>query len=202
MIIIIFPKIQKKNEIEFLTSGYRRHCPREADNNFATHICNANLGKFILVKNNGKVEFVVCSNCKKVYFSNMILCKCYKEYYTEIISPKKKEDEFILPATWENYHCKQIVNEKMQCIKCQENLYINLKTNMLICLNKKCKFTSKPNKIAWTCSICQEDFKSSAILYNPLDLGLIKKNHKTNSALGSKGPPHPGPLLQSQSFFH
>ena len=197
-------KNSKKNEIEFLTSGYRRHCPREADNDFGTHICNANLGKFILVKNNGKVEFVICSNCKKVYFSNMILCKCYKchkEYYTEIISPKKNEDEFILPATWENYHCKQIVNEKMQCIKCQENLYINLKTNMLICLNKKCKFTSKPNKISWTCSICQEDFKSSAIPYNPLDLEIIKKIIKQTLLQGQRAHPTRVPCCKINVFF-
>ena len=44
----------------------------------------------------------------------MILCKCYKcniEYYTEILP--NKENEFILPATWDNYHCKQIMKEKM-----------------------------------------------------------------------------------------
>ena len=197
-------KNSKKNETEFLTNGYRRHCPREADNDFGMHTCNANLGKFILVKKNGKVEFVVCSNCKKVYFSSMILCKCYKchkEYYTEIISFKKKEDEFLLPATWENYHCKQIVNEKMQCIKCQENLYIDLKTNMLVCLNKKCKFTSKPNKIAWTCSICQEDFKSSAIPYNPLDLEIIKKIIKQTLLQGQRAHPTRVPCCKVNVFF-
>ena len=195
-------KNSKKNQSEFLTHGYRRHCAREVDNHFATHICNSNLGKFILAKKSGKVEFVICSNCRKVYFSNMILCKCYKcskEYYTEILS--KNDDEFLLPATWENYHCKQICNEKIQCIKCQETLYINLKTGMLNCLNKKCNFVSKANKIMWTCSICQEDFKSGAIPYNPLDLEIIKKIIKQTLLQGQRAHPSRVPCCKTNVFF-
>ena len=54
-------KNSKNSNIEFLINGYRRHCRREVDNEFATHICKSNLGKFILVKSNGKVEYVICS---------------------------------------------------------------------------------------------------------------------------------------------
>ena len=195
-------KNSKKGDIEFLTDKYRRHCIKGVDNEFATHTCNYNLGKFILVKKNGNIEFVICSNCKKVYYSNMILCKCYKcnkEYYTEILS--KNDDEFLLPATWENYHCKQIVNEKIKCIKCHEVLYINLKTGMLNCLNKKCSFNSKPNKILWTCAICQEDFKSGAIPYNPLDLEIIKKVVKQTLLQKQKAHPNIVPCCKINVFF-
>ena len=195
-------KNTKKNDIEFLTNKYRRHCIKETDNEFATHICNSNLGKFILVKKYGKIEFVICSNCKKVYYSNMILCKCYKcnkEYYTEILS--KNDDEFLLPATWENYHCKQIVNEKIKCIKCHEILYINLKTGMLNCSNKKCNFNSKPTKILWTCAICQEDFKSGAIPYNPLEVEIIKKIVKQTLLQKQKAHPNFVPCCKINVFF-
>ena len=195
-------KNSKRNDTEFLINQYRRHCLNEVDNSHATHICNSKLGKFILVKKYGKNEFVICSNCKKVYYSNMILCKCYKcnkEYYTEILP--KNEDEFLLPATWENYHCKQIANEKIKCIKCHENFYINLKTGMLVCLNKKCNFTSKPLRILWTCSICQEDFKSKAIPYNPLDLEIIKKIIKQTLFQKQRAHPNKVPCCKINVFF-
>ena len=157
----------KNDKVKFLSSKYRRHCINEVYNDFAYHTCSNKLGKFILVEKNDKVDFVICSNCKKVYYDTMILCKCYKcnkEYYTEIF--QNNEDEYILPATWDNYHCKQITNEKMKCIKCHNILYINIKTNTLICLNKKCNFISKLNKILWNCTICKQDFNCGANPYN------------------------------------
>ena len=68
----------KNDKVKFLTSGYRRHCINEVYNDFAFHNCSAKLGKFILVEKNDKIDFVICSNCKKVYYDTMILCKCYK----------------------------------------------------------------------------------------------------------------------------
>ena len=192
----------KRKNIEFLVNQYRRHCLNEVENEHATHTCDPKFGKFILVKKYGKTEFVICSHCKKVYYSNMILCKCYKcnkEYFTEILS--KNEDEFLLPATWDNYHCKQIANEKIKCIKCHENFYINMKTGMLVCLNKKCNFSSKPLRILWTCSICQEEFKSGAIPYNSLDLIIIKRIIKQTLFLKQKAHPYKVPCCKINVFF-
>ena len=132
----------------------------------------------------------------------MILCKCYKcniEYYTEILP--NNEDEFILPATWDNYHCKQINKEKIKCIKCRETFYINLKTGNLVCLNKNCNFTTKPNKILWTCSICNKDFKSGAIPYNPLDLEIIKKLIKQTLFQKQKAHPNKVPCCKVNVFY-
>ena len=192
----------KNDKIKYLTSGYRRHCINEVNNEFATHTCNAKLGKFILVEKNGKIDFVICSNCKKVYYDTMISCKCYKcniEYYTEILP--NNENEYLLPATWDNYHCKQITKEKMKCIKCRDNLYLNLKTNTLICHNKNCNFSSNPNKILWTCSICNQDFKSGAIPYNPLDLEIIKKVIKQTLYLKQYAHPNKVPCCKVNVFF-
>ena len=193
---------KNKNKAKFLTSGYRRHCLNEVDNEFATHTCSAKSGKFILVENNGKIEFLICSHCKKIYNRSMILCKCYKcnlEYYTEILP--NNEDEFILLATWDNYHCKQINKEKIKCIKCRETFYINLKTGNLVCLNKNCNFTTKPNKILWTCSICNKDFKSGAIPYNPLDSEIIKKIIKQTLYLKQFAHPNKVPCCKVNVFY-
>ena len=40
------------------------------------------------------------------------------DYYTNILN--NIEEMNLLPATWDNYHCPQIINEKMKCIKCKE----------------------------------------------------------------------------------
>jgi ribosomal protein L37AE/L43A len=81
----------------------------------------------------------------------------------------------MLLATWDNYHCLQLINEKMKCINCHQYFYINMKNGLLTCLNKKCGFISKPNRILWTCCTCKKDFKSGAIPYNPLDIQVTKK---------------------------
>ena len=197
----------KNDKVKFLTSGYRRHCINEVYNDFAFHNCSAKLGKFILVEKNDKIDFVICSNCKKVYYDTMILCKCYKcnvEYYTEIF--QNNEDEYILPATWDNYHCKQITKEKMKCTKCRDILYINIKTNTLLCLNKRCNFSSKPNKILWNCSICKQNFNSGAQPYNPLDLELIQNVIKQTLSLKQLAHPKKIPCckfnLYSSVFYH
>ena len=195
-------KNHRNDNTKFLISKYRRHCIGEVNNEFATHKCNSKLGKFILVEKNRKTEFLICANCKKVYYDSFILCKCYKcnvEYYTEIL--RNNENEFILPATWENYHCKQITKEKIKCIKCREILNINLKTNMLICLNKNCNYTTKPEKILWTCSICNQDFKSGAIPYNPLELEVIKKIIKQTLYLKQYAHPNKVPCCKVNVFF-
>ena len=54
----------------------------------------------------------------------------------------ENDNENILPATWEKYHCGPIINEIMKCVKCHNILYLNLKTKQLVCQNKKCNFIS------------------------------------------------------------
>ena len=72
---------------------------------------------------------------------------------------------------------------------------------MLICLNKNCNFTSKPNKILWSCAICNQDFKSGAIPYNPLEIEIIKKIIKQTLYLKQYAHPNKVPCCKVNTFF-
>ena len=89
----------------------------------------------------------------------------------------------------------------MKCLKCHNNFYINLKTGMLVCLNKRCNYTSRPSNILWTCSICHEDFKSGAIPFNPLDLEIIKKVIKQTLFQKQRAHPYKVPCCNINVFF-
>ena len=162
------------NKFETLIN-FRKHCFGSED--FASHNCHHKQNRFIIIKDkNEEKKFVICQACKKVYNTSFIKCRCIKcnvDFYTNLL--KDDEDSTLLPATWENYHCQQILKEQMRCIKCQELFFINMNTGMLCCLNKKCNFTSKPMHILWSCSVCEKEFTSKAIPYNPLEVTLIKK---------------------------
>ena len=151
-------------------NNYRPHCMNEQQNsknsNNAIHICG---GKFLIITENSNEinSYVVCSKCKKCYFPSsipMICINCYCFYYSEII-PECVRNENVYLATWSKYHCKNINNEKMSCIKCGEDFW--LKNNRLFC--KNCKFEIESCDIIWTCLICNEDFNSNAKVYNPLE---------------------------------
>ena len=190
-------------------SGFRKHCIHT--NEFASHNCCSNEKDgdknchFIIVNNSDpkkEIKFVVCENCKKVYYSSFILAHCYKcgvDYYTSLLSPEENPE--LLCATWENYHCRQIMNEKMKCIKCNEPFYINMKTGLLMCLNKKCEFISKPTRIMWTCIICKTEFKSGAIPYNPLDVIVTKRLVSQTLLLKHKAHPNKMPCCKINVFF-
>ena len=160
--------------------NYRPHCMSSENNNnlnvndTAIHYCGGNL--LIISENsnnnNNNINianntFIICTKCKKSYFPisiPMLCCYCHSFYYSEVIPENIKNNNCYL-ATWSKYHCKNINNEKMSCIKCGEPFW--LKNNKLFC--KKCKFEIEPNNIIWTCLICNSDFNSNAKIYNPLE---------------------------------
>ena len=172
---------------------YRKHCLNSE--NIPIHKCSSNkFGKFIevLTYNNISIKnkinltnisnssqntsYVICSECKTCYVSSFIKmycpsCQC--NYFSSKL--KDNENENILPATWKEYHCQPIiVNEIMKCIKCEKILYLNLVTKRLVCLNKKCNFSSNPHSIIWKCKICKTDFRSSAKVFNPLENKILQ----------------------------
>ena len=155
--------------------------------------------------NTGKknqIDFVICENCKKVYYSTYILSVCNScnvEYYTSLLTPEENPD--MLLATWKKYHCEQIVNEKMKCIKCREHFYIYMKNGFFTCLNKSCQFTTKPSRILWTCISCKVEFKSDIIPYNPLDVISINKFIKQTILLNHKAHPTKLPCCKLNVFF-
>ena len=195
-------KRRQSNDI-FLT-GFRKHCIHTDE--FLYHNCCTNSIEkchFIIVKNNKKeIKFVVCQNCQKVYYSSFILARCNKcnvDYYTSLLT--KDENPDLLLATWENYHCPQLINEKMKCIKCHEYFFIDMKTGMLNCSNNNCNFVSKPTRILWTCSTCKTEFKSGAIPYNPLDIQVTKRLVSQTLLLKHKAHPNKMPCCKLNVFF-
>ena len=198
----LFEKDNKKNNIKsnnFL-SHFRKHCSKT--DNFAYHNCNNSQSKFYIIEENNIKKYVICINCQKVYLTNMILCHCLNcniDYYSSIL--KKEEDENFLLGTWEKYHCDRIVNEKIKCLKCDDYLYLNLKTNILICLNPKCNFSSSPEKIIWSCNVCGIEFKSNIIVYNPLQNEYIKRIIKQTLFIKHKAHPNKLPCCNLNIFF-
>ena len=190
----------KLNENNYL-SNFRKHCSETDD--IPYHNCQNNtLSKFYQIEENGEIKYVICSECQKVYLSKMILCHCIncnEDYYSSILN--KNEDKNLLPATWKKYHCDKVINEKMKCVKCHSTLYLNLKNKMLVCLNFKCNFTSKPERILWTCTVCKTDFKSDAIVYNPLENENIKKIIRQTLFLKQKAHPNKLPCCKLNIFF-
>ena len=207
-----YSKISKRRtHTDSLLKIFRKHCINTED--FASHNCCPikEIGKknenchFICVYNSDikhQIKFVICELCKKVYYSNYILSLCNKcnvEYYTSLLSPEENPD--MLLATWDNYHCPQLINEKMKCIKCREYFYLNMKNGLLTCLNKNCEFVSKPSRILWTCIVCKKDFQSGVRPYNPLDLILTKKLVQQTILLRHKAHPTKLPCCNLNPFF-
>ena len=174
----------KEEERKYIYN-FLQHCVNSKD--IAYHLCSPNKkGKFILVSDNNfndstenskTSKYAICLGCKQCFNSSCIytICiSCNKQYYTKIM--KENEDSNIVLATWEKYHCGGTLTDQiMKCIKCKKELYLNLITNRLICLNKDCNFESKPKSILWTCTFCSKEFRSNAKVYNPLEFQIIKK---------------------------
>ena len=159
---------------------FRKHCIQT--DFYALHYCSPSKnGKFIEIRNkaskNKEVLYVICESCKQCFLSKFILMlcpPCNRKYYSNILLPN--ENANILPATWKKYHCSSLINAIMKCINCKNILYLNLATKYLVCLNKKCNFTSKQGSILWTCNVCSQEFRSLAKIYNPLEFQILKKS--------------------------
>ena len=191
----------KISENSFL-NNFRKHCAETDD--IPYHNCQNNQSKFypVSIEENGEIDYVICIDCQKVYFSNMILCHCNycnEDYYSSTLS--KNEDKNLLPATWKKYHCEKVINEKMKCIKCNCTLYLNLKTKILVCLNVRCNFKSKPDKILWTCSVCKSNFRSDAIVYNPLENEYLKKIIRQTLYIKRRAHPNKVPCCKLNIYF-
>jgi len=179
------------NKALYLTK-FRKHCANSEK--IPVHKCpNNKFGKLIEIfkennYNENKISsmnktintknssYIICTECSTCFMNSLIkiycsFCKC--EYFSSKLDDNINEN--ILPATWKVYHCKSIlVNEMMKCIKCGKILYINLVTKKLVCLNKRCNFSSNPHSILWKCKICKKDFRSSAKVFNPLEIKILQ----------------------------
>ena len=175
-----YQKNPKKYEL--LKDNTLIHCI-QSYNKYIYHKCSSiQYGNLISINKKKEILYLICIKCKNCFKNNYInlFCNiCNKEYFGLIY---KKIDvngiimnKDIYLATWKNYHCGLINNEIMKCINCKNYFYYNIKTNKLICQNKKCKFTSNPKNIIWTCSKCLKDFTSEVKPFNPYEYKIFKK---------------------------
>ena len=171
----------QKNPKKFaFLKHYRKHCIYTDE--YAFHSCEYSNSKLIEIPNEKNIDIIthlICINCKKCYFSHKILlyCNYCKNDYFSCILPKE-ENSNILPATWAKYHCSNLINDTMKCLKCKNTLYLDLKANYLICINQNCGFKAKPHSIIWNCANCKKEFKSDAKIFNPMEMQVIKRSIK------------------------
>ena len=199
----------KKEESDYITN-FRKHCYKTGK--FAVHKCHKDyeeFGKFIPVSINKKVKYVICDLCRKVYvitrFKNY--CEmCRQVYYCNLLS--KDENPDLLPATWNPPHCESIINKAMNCNKCKELFYLNLKTNKLECINKKCKNIVDPSRIQWNCPTCNDLFRSGVKVFNPSEIEQCKYLIKKALIIKQKAHPYRIPCckdlidFKNTEFYH
>ena len=196
----------KINHYNYLTN-FRKHC--EETGEYAYHSCiNNKLEKLYEIKdNNNIIKYALCPLCKYCFLSKCIrlVCNnCNKEYFSSTLP--ENQDKNILLATWEKYHCGSMKNQNMKCIKCRKDLYIDLTTNKLVCLNKSCNFTTKPLSILWKCSKCGKDFRSKPKIFNPTELEIIQKAINITLLIKKKAYPKELPCChrnpEKLNFYH
>ena len=189
----------RKNEEKldiFYFKNFTKHCSKTGE--YALHRCNkkGKLSKFIIVykkknNNNNSIKYLICTNCRKAYFIKAFknFCEyCNIKYYSTILNSdnkekllfKKENNNNLFLATVYPTHCNILFNKKIFCQKCKSKLYINIKTNELICSNEKCNYKNdNPDSLDWICDKCGSNFITRAILYNNIEIiyfeNLIKK---------------------------
>ena len=174
--------IKKDYKSNYITN-FQKHCLQT--DYYARHKCNKskNLGYFIPIlstENNSRsifdksvkkskiIKYVICLTCKKIYLSNRFLnfCSfCDTNYLCHIF--EINEEQNLLPVVWNNIHCEFILNEKVICSHCKNQIYIDIKNNLLKCL--KCKIFKPPKYFERTCNLCNAKYKSNILIYNPLE---------------------------------
>ena len=199
--------IEKSHDFLYLTH-FRKHCNK--CDKIAYHQCSSEKsGKLICIKLSHQILYYLCTSCKKCLRHNYLnlYCKnCDKEYFS---SDKNIEEnnESLYPATWAKYHCYILKDEIMRCLKCQEYLYLMKPENKLVCLDKKCNFSTKPEGILWNCTQCGVEFLSSAKIYEDDLVDIFKKEIKFTLLNKEIAKPNKslfccGKFLNSENFFH
>ena len=208
---------EKKLDI-FYFKNFIKHCSKTGE--YALHYCkNANKAcKFICVykiergkKNILELKYLICENCRKVYFIKAFknYCEyCKVKYYSSILNNENLENENLFLATVYPTHCNLLFNKIILCQKCNKHLYINIKTNQLVCLNKNCKYVElNPDNLEWKCNKCESNYMTRAIIYNEIE--IIHYEDMIEKALILKKLAHPNKTccintenISSVVFYH
>ena len=115
-----------------------------------------------------------CEKCEMIYKSNFIKFKCNStgdDFYSKIIDTENNDLNSLPLATWKKYHCNAVMNDKMKCEKCNNELYF-ISNNKVFC--KTCNEEFNPLDIKHKCLICKNIFSSEAKIFNPLEYKALK----------------------------
>ena len=207
----------EKNLEHFYFKNFRKHCSKTGE--YALHCCQKNkkLSKFIIVYKKEKLKYLICENCRRAYFIKEFknFCEfCKIKYYSTYPNCNKEESLIndnkinIFLSTVYPTHCNLLFNKVMHCPKCKKHLYINIKTNELICLNRKCNFINKnPDSLDWKCSKCETKYITRAIIYNEVE--ILHFENLIKNAMILKELAHPQKTccltsenISSMQFYH
>ena len=167
-----FVEKNKQNEINGINKEFveyfRKHCSKT--DKYAIHNCNHKnkKGYFIPIYNQTQLKYVFCMECHKIFQSNKFINYCNNceiDYYSNVLD--KSEFDKLMPAAWDNYHCRFMINQKINCKNCNEAFCVDPRYNILKCL--RCKNYKSPNNLVNTCSVCKSNYKAEIIIYNPLE---------------------------------
>ena len=173
------------------------HCEDDKCNDYYVHSCGEKFQffKYKISNNNTKYLFdnnsynkspeknsnqydicLFCEKCEMIYRSNFIKFKCGltgEDFYSKIIDNNNNINiNSMNPlATWKNYHCNAVINDKMKCDKCNNKLYFISPTKVLC---KNCNQEFNPLDIKFKCIVCKENFSSEAKIFNPLEYKALK----------------------------
>ncbi len=199
----------------YYISDFRRHCHNHEG--VAIHKCgHAEKGKFIKIflrhnfrfRNNKEAKYIICEECKKVFFKeifNNYCSYCKENYLTSILSPNENKDCFI--ATYSEPHCYSFVNKAIPCKLCKENLHLFINDKKLKCL--KCCYVidlKNKNEFQWQCPNCNKYFKSNVKIFNSSENLVLPNILKKAFLLRNKA--HPYNLkccnidINDNTFFH
>ena len=115
-----------------------------------------------------------CEKCEMIYKSNFIKFKCNStgdDFYSKVIDIENKDPNCLPLATWKKYHCNAVMNDKMKCEKCNNELYF-ISNNKIFC--KTCNKEFNPLEIKHKCLICKNIFSSEAKIFNSLEYKALK----------------------------
>ena len=175
------------------------HCDEDKCNGYYVHSCGEKFQYFRYKKtknifdinstNNNSPDkkqsqydiCLYCEKCEMIYKSNFIKFKCSltgEDFYSKIINNNDNNDNddsnSNYPqslATWKNYHCNAVINDKMKCQTCNSKLYFISPTKVLC---KTCNKELNPLDIKYKCIVCKKNFSSQAKIFNPLEYKALK----------------------------
>ena len=216
-----FNELKNDNNVEedeiissYYLTDYRKHCQNHEG--LALHKCgHAEKGKFVKLfsknsryRNNKELKYIICEECKKVYFKDLFnnyCSNCKENYLCNLLSPNENKECFL--ATYSSPHCESFINKIIPCKLCKEKLYIFLNDKKVKCL--KCNYVidlNNRNELQWQCLKCNKYFRSNVKIFNPSESYILTKILKKTLLLRVKAKPQFMNCcnidINNTSFFH